>query len=99
MSVQDHYYCPICGNNNAINATYAEDIGVVEKYTCCPDCGYCYSMCYSDPVEYFDDKTTVFSLDYSNTTVKNNIEKHKDIRAKLKDIDHIPVNPDWMDYI
>lgn len=56
-------------------------------------------MCYSDPLEYFDDKTAILSLNCGNTTVKNNIEKHKDIRTKLKDIEHIPVNPNWMNYI
>lgn len=50
-------YCPICGSSNAISEVDTEDIGVVEKYICCPDCGYSYSMCYSDPLEYFDDKT------------------------------------------
>lgn len=91
--------CPICNSNNALNDSYYEDsIGLVEQHVFCPDCGYTLHMFYSNPLEWFDDITKSITFT-DGTTVKNNIERHKAIRSKIRDIEHIPVDPDWGRYV
>ena len=40
--------CPVCGNVN-IRTYYTEEIGLVEEYYDCDNCGYFIRMCYSSP--------------------------------------------------
>ena len=51
-------------------------------------------MSYSDGLECFDDKDSkVYSVKSKGT------EHHKKVRSKIKDIEHIPIDQEWIDYI
>ena len=45
--------CPICGKINK-RTYYSKDIGLVEDYFYCKNCGYGYEMCCSPVREYID---------------------------------------------
>ena len=52
-------------------------------------------MSYSDGLECFDDKDSkVYSV-----KSKGAEHHHKKVRSKIKDIEHIPIDPEWINYI
>ena len=54
--------CPICGKENK-RIYYSEDIGLVEDYYSCDNCGYNLEMCYSPIHEWIDlDKWNINKL-------------------------------------
>ena len=51
-------------------------------------------MSYSDGLECFDHKDSkVYSVKSKGA------EHHKKVRSKIKDIEHIPIDQEWIDYI
>lgn len=89
--------CPICCSESCVIESYYDEFYLAEEYIFCPDCGYRSSMSYGPVLEYFDDKTRYYFPEHEN--IKNNIEMHEKVRSKISGIDHIPVDPEWADYI
>lgn len=53
-----------------------------------------YAYCNGDRYEGSDDKDSkVYSVKSKGA------EHHKKVRSKIKDIEHIPIDPEWIDYI
>ena len=87
--------CPICNYEDYYDDCSLEDpIGIVEEYSYCPNCGYRYMMCYSDGLECFDDKDSELYFIKSKGA-----EHHRKVRSKIKDIEHIPIDPEWIEYV
>lgn len=87
--------CPICNYEDYYDDCSLEDsIGIVEEYSYCPNCGYRYMMSYSDGLECFDDKDSELYFIKSKGA-----EHHRKVRSKIKNIEHIPIDPEWIDYI
>lgn len=49
----EEYNCPVCGHTN-IREYYAEDVGLVEEYYHCDNCGYFSEMFYGPTSEGID---------------------------------------------
>ena len=60
--MEDKMKCPICGKENK-RIYHSEDIGLVEDYYSCDNCGYNLEMCYSPIHEWIDlDKWNINKL-------------------------------------